>query len=122
MNNVIAKIGSERKLAKLCNVSKSSVNDYRTEKVNISEHRLKMFCNLSKISSNKLLKDVVRLNDNWGQVKGGIECVNSKKRKGTYALQLKSAQKQWHKFMKKYHKLTYKKQKSHNLQTELTCL
>ena len=108
ITKAIVKAGSERKLCKVINIPYGSLHRYKTEISNIPKDRLIMIleflnCDISEHEENILRE----LPNNWGQVKGGINCVKKKKAKGTFKeemnkLKLLSSKrmKKWHRYMK----------------------
>ncbi len=104
----VSKAGSERKLCFLLNLSKGKLYRYKKELVNISDFdllKLSNFLNLPSSSFNPYI--IEKLSPNWGKVKGGLNCVISKKENGTFQASLQllkqnssSYMKEWHRFMK----------------------
>lgn len=113
----IKRAGSYRKLAKLINIPRSSLAGY-IKKSLIHEDKLALILKFLEIKDkNNLIID--RFPDNWKQIKGGKKCVELKKKKGTFEIEMKKWQKlqakklkRWHKLMKKekpeeYYRLQY---------------
>lgn len=109
IKRAIAKAGSERKLCTRLIVSKASIYRYKFEIVNIPEkiyNKIIIFLNINKKVYEKYI--IKRLPDNWGQIKGGINCFTRKKMEGKFdetieKLKVASSKrmKNWHKIMKK---------------------
>jgi len=105
LKNAIIKAGSQRKLAKLVNIPHQSIERYIKGKI-MPEIRFYKLAKFIKIKDKENLIEK-RLNNNWGQVKGGKLCVISKKKKGTFNRDMKILQdiqsiklKKWHREMK----------------------
>lgn len=114
-------LGSERALAYFLKTSKISVYRYKFEQVNLPEIFLdKLVVKYPKF--RKFLRYIeLRLPNNWGKIKGGLNCVIKKEKMGTLdkeivKLKMLSSErmKQWHAYMKKneprkYHTWQYKR-------------
>ncbi len=106
VSKAIENSGNIRKLQDETGISKSSLSLYKNEKRAIKDEKLKLLLNISGIK----IKDEnikYKLENNWKQKKGGINCVESKKKKGTFENQLILARinsakklKEWHRKMK----------------------
>lgn len=104
----IDKAGSERKMCKAAGIPYGSLYRYKFELSNIPKDRLLNIIKLLNLDINKYKNNILKeLPDNWGQAKGGINCVNKKIANGTLEneinrLRLISSRrmKQWHKQMK----------------------
>ena len=117
IRKAIKKAGSYRKLAKITKIPRSTICGYIKGKA-ITEERFSLLTNFLNIK-NKEDMIAERLPDNWKQVRGGICCVASKKKKGTFEKEMKKWQnfqakklKDWHRSMKKnnpekYYNLQY---------------
>lgn len=100
------KAGSYRKLAKITNIPRSSLVRY-VQGESMLQNRLNIILNFINRKLNK--RDIEFLQpDNWRQIKGGKKCVESKKEKGTFEMEMKKWQdfqakklRKWHNFMKK---------------------
>jgi len=122
IQKAITKAGSERKLCKVIDMSKGALYRYKSELGNIPKYRLRKIVKfLSEdmiIYSKYILEDLPK---NWGRVKGGINCVNKKKKEGIFQETIERLRKvsskrmkQWHKEMKenypkKYHMWQYER-------------
>jgi len=114
----ITKAGSYRKLSKNLDIPRSSLVAYKHGRPILKE-RFETIINFLKINKTKI--SFKTLEKNWKEIKGGKNCVISKKNKGTFERDLKKAQKkgiekikEWHKKMKEenpreYHKMQYAK-------------
>ena len=114
--SAITKAGSERELSKLTGIPKSSIYDYKFERVHIPDSRFNLILNFLDISAKKF--NPKYLPDNWGQLKGGLNCVKKKIKDGTLYGELEKARKKtkgikaWHEYMQKneperYHVIQY---------------
>lgn len=114
--------GSERKLAKIAGIPKSSINSLKFEKRNLSGKYAKGLFRLLNVKEGDIKDDILEiLPDNWGQQKGGISLIRTKKENGTFRetiLKLNRASskmmKEWHKHMRenepeKYYKWQYER-------------
>ena len=112
----VKKAGSERKLSVLIGIPKSSIFDYKSEHVNIPNSRFNLIVNFLGISAKTF--NLEYLPNNWGQSKGGLNCVKKKIKDGSLYKELEKARKKtkgiaaWHAYMKhnepeKYHILQY---------------
>ena len=105
LRKAILKAGGYRKLSKKINIPRSTLTGYINGQL-IPEDRFKSLLKFIKVKQeDDFLFE--RLPDNWKQIKGGINCVISKKKKGTFERDMKNIQsiqsvnlKKWHKFMK----------------------
>lgn len=106
LRKAIKKAGSYRQLSKLIKIPRSSLSEYVRERM-IPEERLNKILKFLQIKNieNLILE---KLTDNWKQIKGGKNCIVSKKEKGTFEKEMKRWQnyqakklKKWHKSMKK---------------------
>jgi len=118
----ITKAGSERKLCKTLNLSKGALYRYKSELGNIPRNRLQKILTFLDEDIKKYEKYILEdLPKNWGRIKGGINCINKKKKEGTFQETVErlrkvssSRMKQWHKQMKekypkKYHIWQYER-------------
>lgn len=114
----IKKAGGYRKLEEITKIPKSSL--YRYGKLeSIPEERFQKIISFLEIKKDNL--NLEKLEDNWKQKIGGKNCIESKRKKGTFEKELKIIQKkgilkikEWHKKMKKensekYHLMQYEK-------------
>lgn len=99
----ISKAGSERKLAKIISISTGSLYRYKFGLSNISENNLKKFLVFLGENLDYNNKITVKYNPNWGKVKGGINCVNKKKKEGRFFEDMKKLHKSSSVYMKKQH-------------------
>ena len=118
IREAVEKAGSYRKLSKILKIPRSSLDGYKKSE-SIPQERFLKIINFVEKDSEKLNPKI--LEKNWKQKIGGINCVKSKKAKGTFNKDLKKAQrlgtkkiKEWHKNMKlfeprKYHLMQYDK-------------
>lgn len=104
IKRAIKKAGSYRKLSKILDIPLSSIWAYENKRV-IIEKRFSKIINFLQINRKEISFEI--LEQNWKQIIGGKSCVESKKKKGTFKIQLKKAQekgaikfKEWHKKMK----------------------
>lgn len=108
INIAIKKAGSERKLCKIVGFSKIALYYYKNELYNIPKDRLLKILNVINSSFEFHSSHIMEiLPENWGQIKGGINCVKKKKSEGTFdfhILKLKKISskrmKEWHRHMK----------------------
>lgn len=117
INKAVKKAGSSRKLALQINVPSSSIDRYLVGGFIPDERVSKLLGfigikNIEKYITNKL-------EDNFRQKSGGLNCVKAKKEKGTFERDMKKLQdiqsrklKKWHHYMKtnkpeEYYKLQY---------------
>ena len=105
LKKAIRKSGSQRKLAKITNIPKSSIADYLNGRL-MTEIKLNKIIDFLNIKNKTELIES-KLPDNWRQILGGKNCVTSKKIKGTFLRDMElinqiSSQKlkEWHKHMK----------------------
>lgn len=102
----LEKAGSFRKLEKEVKIPKSCLFVYNLEKRAIKNIYFDKLINYLKISIPK--EDIVEeLPDNWKQIKGGKNCVDKKKKNGTFEKQMEKCRNSnpeslrlWHKKMK----------------------
>ncbi len=118
IKEAIKKAGSFRKLSKILKIPRSSLDRYKKSE-SIPEKRLLKLSGFIGKDTKGLIID--KLEKNWKQKIGGLNCVKSKKRQGTFKRDLQAAQKkgaeklkEWHKKMKlthprKYYLLQYSK-------------
>ena len=106
IRKAIKKAGTYRKLAKLIKIPRASISGYVNGRL-ITEKRLDLLLNFLKIKNKEGIISE-KFPDNWRQIKGGENCVSSKKRKGIFEGEMKRWQnyqakklKRWHNFMKK---------------------
>lgn len=105
IREAIKKAESYRKLAKITKIPRSSICGYLKGKA-ITEERFNLLADFLSIpDKGEMIAE--KLPDNWKQVKGGIKCVASKKKKGTFEKEMRKWQsfqakklKYWHKSMK----------------------
>ena len=115
IQKAIIKAGSERKLCKAVKISKGALHRYKFEIVNIPKNRFLDMLKFLNIDLGAYKAFVIEeLPDNWGRVKGGINCVARKKEEGTFqdtVERLKKVSsklmKQWHKNMRENHPREY---------------
>lgn len=116
IKRVFDKTENIKEFSKKIKIPKSTLYLYYNEKRIISEknlNKLESFLQ-TKISKEDIVNEI---SDNWKQIKGGINCVKSKKEKGTFEKQLKECRKRaievgtpnWHKTMKRDHPEEYYK-------------
>ena len=118
IKDAIKKAGSYRKLSKILKIPKSSLNEYKKSQ-SIPQDRLMRLISFLKKDPSKL--NIKKLDKNWKQKIGGINCVKAKKKKRTFKKDLQKAQekgikkiKEWHTIMKltkpqKYYLMQYEK-------------
>lgn len=118
MQSAINKAGSQRKLSKILNIPKTSILRYKQLGV-IPERRYKEILNFLGIKEESIESE--KLEENWKQIMGGKKCVETKRKNGTFDIQLEKAQKsgaikmkRWHKKMKEenpkeYYLMQYEK-------------
>jgi len=120
ITNAIKKAGSERKLCKIAGISKGTIYKYKFEYTNISKTSFQRILHFLNEDFNNYRKYIVKeLPDNWGRVKGGINCVAKKKAAGKFDETIEKLRRatskrmiKWHKDFKanhpkKYHLLQY---------------
>lgn len=96
------KAGNIRKLEKIIGIPRSSLSGYHTEKRIINENNLKKIEDFLEIKIKE--EDIInKLQDNWRQIKGGKNCVITKKENGTYYNNLLNAQRSGAKKLRKWH-------------------
>jgi len=113
----IEKAGSEKNFSKLLDIPEGSVYHYKLEKRLLPLKRFKKITAFLKINKESI--EIKELPSNWGQRIGGKKCVISKKKKGTFNIDMKRLQqiqseklKKWHRHMRlnnpeKYYELQY---------------
>ena len=117
MQKALDLAGSQKKLSDITGIPPQSIANYFNGEL-MREERFDKFTQFLKIKNkDKMINE--RLPDNWRQVKGGLACVISKKKKGTFARDMKAIQatqsirlKKWHKSMKEdnpdeYYRIQY---------------
>ena len=105
INKAIDKAGSERKLIIQLGLSKGAIWKYKTEKGNIPKDTFIRLLSYLGEDFNQYKDHIIEtLPINWGQVKGGINCVKIKKEEGTFHLTIDRLRKVSSKRMKKWHK------------------
>ncbi|MBI2654393.1 hypothetical protein HYX02_06325 [Candidatus Woesearchaeota archaeon] len=105
----ITKAGSERKLCKILTLSKGSVYKYKFELTCVRTDRLEKILKFIDEDLSKYKNEILEhLPKNWGQIKGGKNCVLKKIREGTLQYEIERLRKisskrmkKWHKYMKK---------------------
>ena len=102
----IKKAESYRRLAKITKIPRSTICGYLEGKA-ITEERFNTLTDFLDIQNKEELISK-KLPDNWKQVRGGLCCVESKKKNGTFEKEMKKWQnfqakklKDWHRSMKK---------------------
>lgn len=122
IKKAITKAGSERKLCKIINMSKGALYRYKSELGNIPKYRLQKIVKFLSVDMSIYSKYILEdLPKNWGRVKGGINCVDKKKKEGIFQETIERLRKvsskrmkHWHKEMKenypeKYHMWQYER-------------
>jgi len=101
IKEAVEKAGSFRKLSKILKISRSSLDRYKTSE-SIPEDRFLQILEFIGKDTKGLVID--KLEKNWKQKIGGINCVKTKKRNGTFKRDLQIAQKRGTEGIKKWHK------------------
>lgn len=115
VQKAIIKAGSERALSKITAIPKISIYKYKFEITNIPDDRLKKLSNFLGVSEEILEESIlIKLDRNWGRIKGGVNCVAKKIKNGTLANEIEKLRhisskrmKKWHKNMKENHPKHY---------------
>ncbi len=114
VQKAVKKAESERKLSKILNIPKSSINEYKNgRKLPLSRYKnIIKFLGIDSEIAKEMIKKI--LDDNWKQKLGGEEVVRIKKENGTFQKnlnQLREASslrmKKWHFEMKNSHRKRY---------------
>jgi len=116
ISRAIRKAGSERKLSKMIGIPKSTIYEYKYERMNLPLERFEKLLSFLGLSIKKY--KIEYLLENWGRVKGGVNCVKNKILNGTLKSNLEKARKKtkgiksWHVKMRrkdpvKYHLIQY---------------
>jgi len=116
IRGAIKKAGSYRKLSKITKITRSSLYGYikgRLMPENTFNSLLKF---LKKPDLTNFISE--KLPENWKQIKGGKNCVASKKEKGTFEKGMVKCQKAQSKKLKEWHRLMKEKdpERYYNLQ------
>jgi len=111
----IRKAGSERKLIKATGIPSITLYYYKNETYNISEERFRaivLFLGIPEAEANAKIRH--KLPSNWGRIKGGKNCLSSKKMNGTWQSNFEKMMvgssrnlKAWHRKMKKEKPIEY---------------
>ena len=107
INLCIVNAGSERNLSKVLDLSKGKIYRYKNE-FNISKKDLMMLLDYLDKNLVWCSKRIVReFVDNWGRIKGGINCVRKKKKDGKFEANMEMLRRisskrmrEWHRHMK----------------------
>ncbi len=85
INEVINKIGSERKVSRLTGISTGAIYRYKTETALIAGNKLnKLLTLISKTKTDFKESILTQKSETWGQKKGGLLLVKKKKALGTF--------------------------------------
>ncbi|MBU4086141.1 MAG: hypothetical protein KKB21_01040 [Nanoarchaeota archaeon] len=88
VREAIKKAGAYRKLAKITGIPRSTICGYLEGKA-ITEERFNVLTDfLSMTNKEDMITE--KLPENWKQIRGGIGCVASKKKKGTFEEEMKN--------------------------------
>ena len=115
IQKAIDKAGSERKLCKYFRLSNGALYRYKSELGNIPNKRLESILTYVGIDMTEFKNNILKeMPNNWGRVKGGINCVAKKRIDGVFketVERLRKASskrmKEWHTYMKKEHPKEY---------------
>lgn len=105
LTQAIQKAGSERKLASVLSIPKSTIYEYKLENMHLPEERFTKIIKLLGLSAKDY--KVSYLDDNWGRVKGGINCVKKKSKSALNKelelarTKIKRGLSEWHKDLRK---------------------
>ena len=105
MKEALIKAKSYRKLAKLIPIPRASLLRY-TQGDAIPKLRFEEIINFLDLKEKNLKFEL--LEENWGQKLGGKNSVTSKKKNGSFAIQLQKAQEKGAKTLKKWHQVSKK--------------
>lgn len=96
------KAGSMQELTRITKIAKSNLYIYKAETRPIKDKKLDILLSITEDSiKEKEIKEI--LPDNYKQIKGGKNCVKSKKKNGTFEKQIRRARKGASKQLKKWH-------------------
>ena len=123
VNLALKKAGSERRLSLFVGIPKGSLYNYKAEHRNLSESRARCIVDFLQMDYHEIETYwiICKLPLNWGRVKGGKNCILSKKAAGTFEESIKllktissKRMKEWHDNMKKsdfqkYHCIQYER-------------